>query len=102
MLILVQLVKDKRAIARSITFGDLNHPLDDILDEATEDSRVRDPDLDRDGCYVEVMWISSQGRSCEVAKTITLWPDILSRKKPSSTMAPDWLRATINGRQAIA
>lgn len=102
MLILVQLVKNERAIARSITFGDLNHPLDDILDETTEDSRVRDPNLDLNGCYVEVMWINARGRSYEVAKSITLWPDILSRKKPSSSMAPDWLRDTINGQQAPA
>jgi len=100
MLILVQMVKDERTIARSITFGDLHHPLDDILDAVTEESRVRDPDLDRDGSYVEVVWINPRGRSYEIAKSVTLWPDNLSRKKPSSTSAPDWLRDTVDRKQA--
>lgn len=102
MLILVQLVKNERTIARCFAFGRLDHPLDAILDEATEDSRVREPDLNRDGCYIEVIWINSRGRTYDVAKTVTVWPDDLARKKPSSTMAPDWLRETINRERVPA
>jgi len=71
MLILTQLVRDERTIARFLTSGDLDYPLDDILDEAAENIAVRDPELDYAGSTIEVIWIDQSGRSYKLAKSVS-------------------------------
>lgn len=93
MMIVAQLVRDDRTVARVITEGPLDRPLEDIMDEVAAHSHIRHPGLSRTGAMIEVFWIENNGGQANIVRTSRLSPDPLTRKDPGTNRPASWLKA---------